>query len=803
MKKKIEILGPAGSKESLEAAVNCGADAVYLGGKEFNARRSATNFDDECLIESLKYAHEREKQVYIVINISLKESELEKAKAYIDFLYDIGVDGIIVQDMGIAKHVREKYPDFPIHASTQMTVNNVYGAKHLEKIGFTRIVLSRELLLKEIYEIKKSTNIELEIFIHGALCVSYSGQCLMSSLIGGRSGNRGTCAQTCRMPFKIEKDGNTTELDDKYLLSLKDLSGLEYVEELMKIGVTSLKIEGRMKKPEYVGLVVGQYRQAVDEYINGVSNMDFNKAREDMGRLFNRGFTKGFLGGDFGSNIVSSDKPNNRGIYLGEIEKTDKNKIYFEAKNEINLGDELLLVDNNGEERVLILSMETKNKKVEKVNKKDFVVITLKSKKIKGKEVYKIFDKDLNEKLKDMLKEKTENKNIVDGSISINIGNYPEITLKSKGIEIKYTGDKKIEESLNRPVTVEMIEEQFSKLGGTAFKLGKLDINLEEKSFLSLKDLNMLRREGIEKLENSISQNKKQKKSLAFFKEKPILKERLYNKTTLTAKVEKTETLRYLDTDKLSRVYLPTKEESVIWINSQKIDKEKTFIYLERITENNEFEKLSSLIKKVEDKIEGVLVNNIGQIEFLNEKHPNLKILADYGFNVYNSKIVEYLELNNLESITLSPELNFDEIEEIIKNKEYIYEALGYGYLEVMVTKNCPYASIKKCKSNRDCTTCEFSEYNLIDRKDFKFRTKRENGVTKIYNSQALYIPESLEKIKDIKISNIRLEFTVEKEEAGEILDIYSNALLGKINREYILDKKAKYTRGHYFRGVE
>lgn len=803
---KIEVLGPAGSKESLMAAINSGADAVYLGGKEFNARKSASNFDDETLTESIKYVHKRNKKVYIVINISIKELEIERARKYIDFLYELGVDGVIVQDLGITKYIREKYPNFPIHASTQLAVNNIYGAKHLEKVGFTRVVLSRELSLKEIYEIKKNTNIELEIFIHGALCVSYSGQCLISSLIGGRSGNRGTCAQTCRMPFKIGKNDKSTKVEDKYLLSLKDLSGLELVEDLMKIGVSSLKIEGRMKKPEYVALVVSQYRQVVDEITNGCIDMSFDSAREEMERLFNRGFTKGFLGEDFGVDIVSSDKPNNRGFYLGTIEKLEKNKIYFKTNSEINLGDELLVRDKENEERVIILSMEVRNKKVEKVNEGDFVVITLKVKKIKGSEVYKIFDKELNEKLRNISKEKEENKAIVDGSIHMKVGEYPKLILKYKGYKVEYVGENRIEKSLNKPVTENMIYDQLSKLGNTPFKLGELNINLEEQSFLSLKDLNKLRREGIEKLEKTICKDKKENPRLEFLKEKSIDTDKRYKETSLTAKVERVETLDYLDIDKLSRIYLPIKVESIDWINEKKIDKKKTYLYMDKITSDLDFKRMKPIIDKLKNKVEGVLVNNIGQMEFLKENHPSLIILGDYGFNIYNIGTVEYLELNDLEGVTISPELNFSEIFDITKKKEYIYEVLGYGYLEVMTMKNCPYASIKKCQKNRDCDKCEFAEYNLIDRKDFKFRTKRENDITKIYNSQALYIPENIYKIKDGRISSIRLEFTVENETASNILELYSDALLGRLNNDEIMDRKderGNYTRGHYFRGVE
>lgn len=313
LNKRVELLAPVGSMDSLFAAVENGADAVYLGGKLFNARQFASNFDYEELKSAVEYAHLRNVKVYITVNILIDDKEMRKTLDYIKYLYEIDVDGLILQDLGLAYLVREFFPDLDLHASTQMTINNLPGVIFLQNLGFKRVVLARETSLEEIENIHKNSEIELEGFIHGALCVSYSGQCLMSSIIGGRSGNRGTCAQPCRMAYTIvdyyKEQSLSDQWQNKYFLSPKDLNTLEYLDTIINSGIISLKIEGRMKKPEYVATVVKNYRKALDLGKNSITEED----KEDILQIFNRGFTKGMMLKDFGRNFISYDRPDNRG----------------------------------------------------------------------------------------------------------------------------------------------------------------------------------------------------------------------------------------------------------------------------------------------------------------------------------------------------------------------------------------------------------------------------------------------------------------------------------------------------------
>ena len=371
MNKEIELLAPVGSMESLFAAVQNGANAVYLGGKLFNARHSATNFDSDELKEAIKYAHLNDVRVYITVNILIDDKEIEDTLDYIRFLYKIDVDAIIVQDIGLASLARELLPDLPILGSTQMTINNLYGAKHLERMGFTRVILARETPIREIRNIKANTNIELESFVHGALCVSYSGQCLMSSMIGGRSGNRGRCAQPCRMLYSIvdKEDNLVHDWDKRYVLSPKDLNTIEHLDEIIDSGITSLKIEGRMKRPEYVATIVSNYRKVLDKSLDVLSDDD----KKDITQIFNREFTKGIILDDFGKRFISFDRPDNRGAVLGYVSRVDKYKVYIMLQEDVEKGDGIELSLKNGGYKGLKVPVDGKKGTILTVEKQGFI----------------------------------------------------------------------------------------------------------------------------------------------------------------------------------------------------------------------------------------------------------------------------------------------------------------------------------------------------------------------------------------------------------------------------------------------
>ncbi len=516
LKRIPELLAPAGSPESLKAAMDAGADAVYLSGKNFGARQFAENFSIKEMSKSINYAHLRGLKVYVTVNTLIKDSEILSVAKYILKLYQIGVDAILVQDFGLIKLAREIVPDLDLHASTQMTTHNVDNLKWLEENGFKRAVLSRELSLEEIKSLEKSTSLELEVFLHGALCYCYSGQCLLSSFIGGRSGNRGMCAQPCRKPYSIEwgiKDDygrpseiNKMNLKENYLLSTMDLGHYPHLDLLVNSGIKSLKIEGRMRSPEYVSTVVGTYRQALDKIAEG-NWKPSSQEMENLKLAFNRGFTSGYLLPQSPSKIMDRKKPGHRGLYLGEVKK------YNSRQKKANISLKTVTMPQKGDG----LFFESATKKdstgfdldvlpVKKGN--DLIISTSKPIKSDSK-VYLTRRNDLKKSLKSSKSlHKTFNLEI---TFKVLENNLPELNGKVKGskgpINVKIRGNKAMEIAKTRPINVDQIQTQILKLGDKPFNVSFKNLNYSGNLFLPLKEINQLRRDLMEKIETEIIQS--------------------------------------------------------------------------------------------------------------------------------------------------------------------------------------------------------------------------------------------------------------------------------------------------------
>lgn len=528
-RKKIELLAPAGSIEALKAAVENGADAVYLGGKQFSARASAANFDLEELQRAIVYAHEREVKIYVTVNILVGDIEFPELADYLYDLYELGADAVIVQDLGVAHFIRTVLPEMEVHASTQMTQNNSLGIRQLEKIGFSRVVLARETSADEIEQIIKETKLDVEVFVHGALCICYSGQCLMSSYIGARSGNRGRCAQPCRLPYQlVDSKGRDLMADSKvgeHLLSPRDLNLSEDLAELKRIGVTSLKIEGRMKRPEYVATVVRIYRKALDslEQVQGkndnVDNSQLSKylIRErttgldetdkyELTQIFNRDFTTGFFKGYLGKEMMSFSRPNNRGTKLGRIAEIRNNRILLKLDNKLNLGDGIEIWTGRGREGITVERMfDSGNKPVYGAKGGESVLIDYSGYARTGDRVFKTHDAELIEKARRSYQEGKEiRKRPVKMRISGGIGE--KLLLEA------WEGDKKTEvyslteaqEALKRPLEHEYLFSQLGRLGTTPLFLDKLEVDLEGDVIIPVRELNEMRREVVEKLLSAV-----------------------------------------------------------------------------------------------------------------------------------------------------------------------------------------------------------------------------------------------------------------------------------------------------------
>ena len=550
----IELLAPAGSREALVAAVESGADAVYLAGNMFGARAYADNFDEEGMREAIRFAHLRGVHVHVTVNTIMDSRELPELKKYLRFLYEAGADAVLVQDLGAARIVRETVPELPMHASTQMTVHNLDGVRALEALGFSRVVLSREVTLEAVRHICTQAKAEIEVFIHGALCVCYSGQCLMSSMIGGRSGNRGRCAQPCRLPYTLVDEKDNDMLGDsagKYLLSPRDMNTINLLPELLAAGVTSLKIEGRMKRPEYVAVAVGCYRRAVDSFLSG----DFAVPEEDsraLAQIFNRDFTTAYLEKKQGRNMMSDKRPNNRGLMLGRVQEyhpltEDSGLAVLRLSDGISAGDQVdfwvkvggrvtatvqdmqLVTGIRGKSRLKNarknISKDDRKKQdrnqaknlaknasslnmqnllpVEKAAAGDMVALTVKGRVFPGDRVFKVYDGKLMESAKAMYSTGAPVRRFgVRAVVRAAVGQplYLSFTDEYGNVaeaETEFMG----QEAMKRPLTKETLMKQIGRLGTSIFTLRELKAEISGHVMVPVSELNEVRRKCVEQLE--------------------------------------------------------------------------------------------------------------------------------------------------------------------------------------------------------------------------------------------------------------------------------------------------------------
>lgn len=801
--KEIELLSPVGKMEALYAAIQNGANAVYLGGKLFNARHYASNFEDEELKVAVDYAHLRDVKVYVTMNTVLDELELEAAVDYAKFLYDIGVDALIIQDLGLAYLLKNTIPDLDLHGSTQMTVNNVEGADFLYKNGFKRIVLARETPIKEIRKINEKVPIELEVFIHGALCVSYSGQCLMSSMIGGRSGNRGRCAQPCRMPSSLI-DGEGKSIRDwknKHILSPKDLSTVEEINELIDAGVLSLKIEGRMKRPEYVATVTRVYRKAIDFGSEHISEKD----KTEVKQIFNRGFTKGLTFKDFGKDFITYDRPDNRGLFLGTVVQVGRDTIALKLEKDLSVGDGIEF--QFGQDNYKGMKSEAYGKAGELVELKKIASIKL------GQEVYKTSSIELLETARESYEEDSIKKDI-DIKVSLELASYPRIELNYGDKVISYSLDEEVQASKNKPLDRERVIEQISKMGDTVYNIRNIDIDMDDNIFMPLSSLNKLRREVVQKLDEYIldglrkpelrDEDFKLSKEAMFLSE--VKKENMEN--TISIKVDSFEKLQSLDVSRVDRIYLNMEEIKEIDLSIKELQSYSGEVYLstEKILYTKELENLKNILDKIKDDIVGVSVSNMGTLNFIRENY-DLKLHGDTGLNAYNSFAIRFLKENGISSINLSPELNLKQISRICKKTDIEVSTIVYGYLTVMVTKHCPMSLVKGCKDDSNCKNCRFRYgYSIKDRIGAEFKMVRKSGVTNIYNPVPIMILDDMDSLIDSGINDFRLDFSFEKA-SDEILNKYVEVVNDEISiresKEFVEKFKGQgITKGHYFRGI-
>ena len=495
--KKIELLAPVGSYEAFISAINNGADAIYLAGEHFGAREKATFTNDE-LKEMIKYAHVREVRVHVVINTLIYDDEIDKVMEFVDFLYNNDVDAIIVQDLGIITLIHQTYPDLEIHASTQLNTLNYKQAKVLKDLGVSRIILAREASIEVVKQIKEKVGIDVEIFAHGALCMGYSGQCLFSSLVSKKSGNRGECLQLCRLPYSFMINDKRIITNGEYLLSCKDLCTLDYIGEFIEAGVTSLKIEGRVKSASYVGKVVSIYRKYIDNFYNdNILNVDKNDVL-DLKKVFNREFTKGYIKEEKARDIVNHFRPNNIGIKLGRVVKIDNNKVYIKLSESLNQGDGIRFISEHGDTGMFVNKLYHKGLLVNGGKPSDIVYVELRNKVNIGDDVYKTSDVILNKEIEENNK-KCNKRFPIDVKVEAYIGKNLVIEARDDlGNVVLVKSEYIIDRANKTPTSKERIKEQINKLNESVYYLNEFNIEHDEMIIIPISVINKLRNEMIE-----------------------------------------------------------------------------------------------------------------------------------------------------------------------------------------------------------------------------------------------------------------------------------------------------------------
>ncbi|MBP3338830.1 MAG: U32 family peptidase [Lachnospiraceae bacterium] len=792
-KTKYELLAPAGSFDALKAAVSAGCDAVYVGGNMFGARAFANNFSNEELIEAIDYCHLYGKQLYLTVNTLLKNKEIdENLYSYIKPLYEGGLDAVIVQDLGVLKFIKTNFPNLDIHASTQMTVLGSEFADELRKLGVSRVVTPRELSLKEINNIYEKTGLEIETFVHGALCYCYSGQCLLSSLIGARSGNRGKCAQPCRLPYSVNDSKR------EYYLSPKDLCALNILPDLLENGVFSLKIEGRMKNPEYVATVTSIYRKYIDMY-EKYGRVGYKVATEDLDRLldiYNRGgFTDGFFYKQNSKDIIYTKRPNHMGVLAGTINSVKNDTIYFKSQIKLNKNDVLEIKLKNNEYISFNLGADYEAGKdcIGYLYKKNVRNIN----DLGDTSIYRT----KNNAWSQCIQEKYLSNDILDNKLKINAEMMLQkdkpivLKLSYNGLEVEYVSEIP-SKALNKAVDKETVLKQLNKTGNEHFAFENIDISLDDGLFIPMGQLNNIRREGLALFEKAyLNAFKRQEVNNDVTIEKICYE--INENIEFSASVYNIEQLNIvLEYDEISNVYVEQAFNSYDTLNSMcsmiHNSGKKAILSLAHITRDkfdSDFINNKSFYQ--ENNFDGFMFRNIETYFLLkNNKISMKKVVFDSNIYTFNNYSYDYYKSIGADILTASYEHNINELKDMNK---YNLEINAYGHIPVMLSANCVQKTAGKC--NKD--NINSNAYIVLkDRMNAKFKVI--NNCRYCYNIIYSDIPlcaiDEMSTLIENDIKNFRLNFTIEdSNETKSVLD-------GFIKNKVPLN--IDYTKGHLKRGV-
>ena len=771
MKHKPELLAPAGGREALIAAVQNGADAVYLGAGGFNARQSADNFGGDSLAEAIAYCHARDTKVYVTLNTMVRQDELPALEDSVRLIAEAGADAVLVQDFGVARIVRGIAPELPLHASTQMAVHNRAGVAFLAREGFSRVVLAREMDLESIRECA-GLGAELEVFVHGALCVACSGQCLFSSLVGGRSGNRGRCAQPCRLRYRM--DGR-----EGYLLSTRDLCSLNGLTALRDAGVDSFKVEGRLKRPEYVAAVTAAYRSAID-------HPDQPQDEEPLKQMFNRGgFTRGYVPGAEDTSLMYAERPNHLGVPVGRCAR----KGFVRLDAAVDPADTLVLRGDGEDRPVRLTGQRSQEAPCPEAKPGDRLIRLVSERQMRSaRESYSGERRILP----------------LTASLSLRVGEPAGLTVSDGVRSVSVQGDV-VSPAKTKGADAARIEAQLRKTGGTPYRFDRIALNVDENAFWPVSALNTLRRDALDKFTRA-----RQPEPIVLH---PAPKAAIVPHDSPAVPAVRVQSG---DADLLRRaielgadgaIFAPEDVRPSALETAAGALPEKFSLALPAVLPQRSLEALHAWAIAQGDRMDRVYISNIGQFDF---DWPCEKF-ADYALNPANEYALEQLQSWGCDGYTPSVELNAGQISALRGRRELIV----HGRLPLMHLRHCPYRAIHALKGlHADCRRCDHCAAEdrvnaraLTDRTGAAFPLRRmatdEGCIVKVMNSVPLMLLRRVKRLPQADGWRLLMD---DPSDLPDALRLYGLAARGEDFRadaawpEY---ERMNTTTGHYFRGAE
>lgn len=793
----LELLAPAGGPDALRAAVRNGADAVYLGTTELNARRGAENFRLDDLPEVCRYAHLRGTKVYLTANVVVLEDEMRAALGMIAAAWTAGVDAVIVQDLGLMACIRHALPEVRIHASTQIDAHNVATIRVLERLGVSRVTLARELSVPEIATLAASSSVQLESFVHGSLCFSHSGQCLMSSLIGGRSANRGQCAQPCRLPYDLlGEDGALAEVPGRYLLSPRDLCGIGLLPSLAASGVAALKIEGRMKSPEYVATVVSVYRAAIDRVLADPDTFSVRPAESDMlEEAFNRGFTPGYLADVRDDTMMSYTRPNNRGVPLGRVVETHPGRASIGLERALESADTIEFWTAAGRfaQPAGELRLEGGTASAAPAGAKASVKVEHPVR--TGDRVFRVANAALTEAARRSWQSAEEKRAVpLDVRVRLRIGEPLTVSVKAAGFTGSATGGV-VETARTRPVTAEDVVEHVGRLGGTPYRIGEANVRIDAGAGVGFSELHRLRREAIEQLDAA---------RLAAWRDRPA-RDRI-EPPRLSGPAPRSSAVPLLVVavadEASARACLAAGADSVLVADQGPLAAATKARRLSpRVVHEDEFD---GFIAAARDAAQPPVAGNLGVLGALGEARDPVE--ADWGLNAVNPWTVAALADLGATAVWASPELESRQLAALVASSMVPVGVIAGGRTELMVAEHCVLQASGPC-SHR-CASCarRKQEWTLVDRKGYRMPvTTDAAGRAHIFNAVPLDLSRSIVELIETGVAAIRLELeSAAAAEAAALTKEWRTRLDrvragGQLPFTPIVEPS---TTGHFFRGV-